>query len=45
MFYTVAYIDRDGLLRIIGRWQAASKEAAIQKSILHKVYKLIAWPS
>lgn len=45
MFYTVGYVDRDGLLRIIGRWQATSKQAAIEKSVLHKIYKLIAWPS
>ena len=45
MYYTVGYIGNDGLLHIIGRWAARSKEEAIQKSILHKVYKLIAWPS
>lgn len=45
MFWTVAYIDHDGLLRIVGRWRAASKEEAIEKSVLRKVYKLIAWPS
>jgi hypothetical protein len=45
VLYTVGYVDHNGLLRIIGRWEAKSKEAAIQKSILHKLYKLIAWPS
>ena len=45
MYYFVGYIGDDGLLHIVGHWWANSKQEAIEKTSLHKVYRIVAWPS
>jgi hypothetical protein len=45
MFYTLGYIDNDGLLHIIGQCWAPSPQEAVKRTVLHKVYRVIAWPS
>jgi DNA helicase HerA-like ATPase len=45
VYYTVGYVGDDGLLHIVGRFWATSRQEAVKKTVLHKVYRIIAWPS